>query len=77
MMTKTLYNSDALPAKAARKVKVAPHHRHPLRMDGTQIGVFEQFDQVSLSCFLNGHTPLSAQCIALRFSRPVYSPQGE
>ena len=45
----------ALPADAASKLDVLWHDGHPLGVDGAQVGVLEQSDEVSLAGLLQGH----------------------
>ena len=43
---------SSLPTNAASKLDVLGHDGDPLGVDGSQVGVFEQADQVSLSSLL-------------------------
>ena len=48
-------NLSTLSADAASKLDVLGHDGHPLGVDGAQVGVLEEADQVSLRGFLKGH----------------------
>ena len=52
-----------LPANAASELNVLRHDGHSLGVDGAQVGVFEETDQVSLRSFLERHDgrPLEAE----------------
>ena len=49
------HNLRALSANKAGQLDVLGHDMHPLCVDGTQFGVLEQTDQVSLAGLLQGH----------------------
>lgn len=42
----------SLPSDPPRKLDVLGHDRDPLGVNGTQVGVLKQADEVSLTCFL-------------------------
>ena len=44
-----------LATDSAGKLDVLGHDGHTLGVDGTQVGVLEETDQVSLGCLLQGH----------------------
>lgn len=44
-----------LPTDASGKLDVFRHDRHPLGVDGAEVGVLEETDEVSLGCLLKGH----------------------
>ena len=46
---------STLPTDAAGQLDVLGHDGHPLGMDGAQVGVLEETDQVSFRCLLQGH----------------------
>ena len=46
------FGSRALPAEAACKINVLGEDRHPLGVNGAQVGVFKQTNDVNLTRFL-------------------------
>ena len=48
-------NLSTLATDTAGQLDVLGHDGHTLGMDGAQVGVLEQTDQVSLAGFLQGH----------------------
>ena len=45
-------HSHTLPADAARELNVLGHDGHALGVDGAEVGVLEETDEVRLSSFL-------------------------
>ena len=48
-------NLSSLAADSSGQLNIFGHDGDPLGVDGAQVGVFEQTDQVSLASFLQGH----------------------
>lgn len=46
---------SSLSSDSPGKLDVLGHDRDSLGVDGAQVGVLEQADQVALACFLQGH----------------------
>ena len=55
MTWRTRHFLGALATDAAGKLDVLGHDRHTLGVDGAQVGVLEQTDQVSLAGLLQSH----------------------
>ena len=55
-----IIGSESVTTDSLGKLKVLGHDGDPLSVDGAEVGVFEEGDQVGLSCFLEGK-----HCLAL------------
>ena len=51
----------ALTTDAAGELDVLRHDGHTLGVDGAQVGVLEEGDEVGLGCFLQGHDSRSLE----------------
>ena len=53
-LTIIFLKSESVTPDSSGQLKVSRHYRHPSRVDGAQVGVFEQRHEVSLCSLLKG-----------------------